>query len=154
MAAQAASSGCFCELPLKNLPKKQRTTKAKCILAILAEPGRSQAPKPYQGKAASSEQERRAEQSLCPAAGQKHNFQSPQDWERAAPAPLSTPPAPTAQERVTRGATKIHSEQSATSNCKWPREVVGTGQDLDCSCSTCPGCSRGEHRALVSHKLN
>lgn len=57
--------------------------------------------------------------------------------------PVHTPRA--APRSVTRPATKIHSDLRATSDCKWPREVVGMGQDLDFSCSNCahPGCSRG-----------
>lgn len=103
--------------------------------------------------------EQRAEQTLQPAAGQKHH-QSSQNWGKGCTSTSQHTPCSNTKaspkKRVTRPATKIHSDPSASSTCKWPREGVWMGQDLDVSCSSCacPGCSRGEHRALISHKLN
>lgn len=88
----------------------------------------------------------------------------PKAGERAAPAPLSThdvhtpKPAPRSELPDQLPKFTVTPVPPAT---KWPREVVWMGQDLDFSCSNCacvgcacPVCSRGEHRALVSHKLN
>lgn len=56
-------------------------------------------------------------------------------------------------KQVTGLATKIHSDSSATSSRKWPREGAQMGQDVILSVQTVPVLAelapRGEHRACV-----
>lgn len=132
-----------------NYHSKAKNTKAKCTLLIQA--GSESSIKTLPRKpVVLGRKEQRAEQTLQPAAGHKHNVQPSHSWERAAPAPASTHPSQTprpAPRSVTRPATKIHSDPSAT---KRPREGVWMGQDLDFCCSSCacvgwacPGLQRG-----------
>lgn len=138
VAAQAARSGCFCELQFKNLLKSKGTRKqnAPCQSMYTAKPGQSQVSKPYQGnnnelsKACSRTETQRPALPRLGKGLQQHSELLSQ---------LNTPWAHTkGSPKRYQTSYKIHSDLRATSNCKWPGEGVGMGQDLDSPVPTVP----------------